>query len=347
MVFPGSFKSTAESQLLIIRRDLFVERSRRLAVLEALYRPTPILESSTLESDIFSPRLIQRWYPSVKSSDRSDVYLGTLEGRPVALKGPRLYKIRRENAIELFVSEASVMSVRHTNILEFLGVLVVDEGPCNLGMYLIFPYLEHGTVMEYLAANPRDNRTLLLRDVLRAVSNLHARGYAHGGIMGSNVLISSSRRAVLTGFGQSRSLDSPATFTTIGYIPYQPPELLEDHLSDNYTGPTKPGDVYSTACFGYEMFTDCIPFHDISPCASPRTRVCQILVQVAMGRRLPLKPTAFAAAYTSNGLTEEIWSLLEEAWNHDFQRRPSVDDLLQRSVFAEVVDERPPVPANV
>jgi hypothetical protein len=51
---------------------------------------------------------------------------------------------------------------RHVGVLPFLGVFQREDDAYDSGLYLVSPFLEHGTILDYLNARPISNRRLLV-----------------------------------------------------------------------------------------------------------------------------------------------------------------------------------------
>jgi hypothetical protein len=62
--------------------------------------------------------------------------------------------------------------------------------------------------------------------------------------------------------------------------------------------------------------------------------------QVVKHGRRPQKPPA-DPAYSSYGLTDSIWDMMEMCWNREARHRPSADDLSNLSFLVDVLDDRP------
>lgn len=51
---------------------------------------------------------------------------------------------------------------RHAGVLPFLGIYYNDESAFDSGLYLVSPFMEHGTVVEFLSTFPGVDRRLLV-----------------------------------------------------------------------------------------------------------------------------------------------------------------------------------------
>ncbi|KAG8948951.1 hypothetical protein FRC04_009152 [Tulasnella sp. 424] len=97
-------------------------------------------------------------------------------------------------------------AARHPNVLRFFGAW-----EANNTVYLVSPFLDNGTVMQYLAAHPDADRTKFILDIARGLSYLHDLDIVHGDIKGNNILISTALDAVdavVADFGLAKLADS-------------------------------------------------------------------------------------------------------------------------------------------
>lgn len=142
----------------------------------------------------------------------------------------------------------------HPNVLPFLGTDSLGES-----IYLISPFAEHGTVVDYLRRNPTSDRPKFvrprtkiqrsvsliedvskLRDIAAALNFLHSSNVIHGDIKGRNVLVSPSLDAQVCDFGLARYADvsTSTNMKGTGTVRWSSPEVLcgqqKSHASDVY-----------------------------------------------------------------------------------------------------------------
>lgn len=82
-----------------------------------------------------------------------------------------------------------------------------------------------------------------------------------------------------------------------------------------------------------KIFTGCLPFYEI-------LRECTVIFKVSKGHR-PSRPPATSDAWTSWGLTETIWELMENCWKPKPGERPVVEETTARMNSVGRVDDRP------
>ncbi|KAJ7142922.1 kinase-like domain-containing protein, partial [Mycena epipterygia] len=90
------------------------------------------------------------------------------------------------------------LSLRHPNILQFLGANTLDNKP-----FIVMPHIPHNA-RQFLVQRPMFDLIYILRDISRGLEYLHSRKICHGDLKGLNVLVDNSERAVLCDFGLSR-----------------------------------------------------------------------------------------------------------------------------------------------
>ncbi|KAF8593673.1 kinase-like protein, partial [Ceratobasidium sp. AG-I] len=86
----------------------------------------------------------------------------------------------------------------HMNVVKLLGVAQFRDQ-----IAMVSPWMENGTLPQYLNDNPSASRNKLCRHVAMGVEYLHRISMVHGDLKGANVLISELGQAKLTDFGSS------------------------------------------------------------------------------------------------------------------------------------------------
>ncbi|CUA74667.1 hypothetical protein RSOLAG22IIIB_11389 [Rhizoctonia solani] len=114
---------------------------------------------------------------------------------------------------------------KHPGIIPFLGF--ARHGECIL---LISPWMDNGSLADYIERYPRCNRFRLSMELTSALVYIHDMGMVHGDIRVDNILISGNGSVQLGDFG-SATLPQDATvrFTQTGvkgYLRFMAPELL-------------------------------------------------------------------------------------------------------------------------
>ncbi|KAJ7226924.1 kinase-like domain-containing protein [Mycena pura] len=113
-----------------------------------------------------------------------DIYRASCGDRRVALKRMR-YFIRGSDLRRIrlkFCREALVWKdLHHPNILPFLGI---DRDSFPSSLCMVSPWMEHGTVTNYLKTHGYENVDKLLHETAQGLEYLHSRNIVHGDLRG-------------------------------------------------------------------------------------------------------------------------------------------------------------------
>eukprot|EP00927_Polykrikos_kofoidii_P074124 TRINITY_DN70093_c0_g1_i1.p1 TRINITY_DN70093_c0_g1~~TRINITY_DN70093_c0_g1_i1.p1 ORF type:complete len:406 (+),score=69.20 TRINITY_DN70093_c0_g1_i1:75-1292(+) len=126
-----------------------------------------------------------------------------------------------------FEREIEALSVcRHPNILEIIGV--ASDGPEDI---LVMPLMDGGTLTQACPELPWYRRSIIVGQVVRAVSFLHGKDIIHRDVKSSNVLLDmAQRKARLSDFGLAKSQVKANSSSTTGMVfgspGYMAPELM-------------------------------------------------------------------------------------------------------------------------
>ncbi|KAJ7093532.1 kinase-like domain-containing protein, partial [Mycena epipterygia] len=140
------------------------------------------------------------------------------------------------------------LTLRHPNVLQFLGANTLDDMP-----FVVMPYIPYNA-RQFLQQRPTFDPVYILRDISLGLQYLHSRKICHGDIKGVNILIEDSGRSLLCDFGLSR-IKADATSRTVqtgntivaGSRNWMAPEVLAGSL------PKMPSDVYAFGMTLYEV----------------------------------------------------------------------------------------------
>jgi len=202
----------------------------------------------------------------------------------------------------------------HPGVVPFLGIAAPTD---NLPLCMVSPWMENRNVMKYLEFNPDTDRTMLLMDVCDALKYLHSLDIVHADLKADNILINSSGRACITGFGlasirkalEATSNDSMPLSRSLQTLRWKAPELLfPDMVIDSTRGPSKSSDIYALGMVAVELFSGRLPFHELTGAA--------VAVRMAQEMR-PRRPD-------HPQLSDGMWGLIERCWHQDRAKRPTI-----------------------
>ncbi len=198
----------------------------------------------------------------VAQGGMSEVYLGydRRVRRYVAVKV--LYG-SDEPFVRRFEREAlAVGALSHEHILP-----LYDFGEQRPWYYLVMPFIEGGTLRDYLQKRERltvEEAGSFLEQIASALQNAHDHGVVHRDVKPSNILLRADGHAYLADFGLARA-KLEARFQThsgsmIGTPEYMAPEQSNGHNDHR-------SDIYSLGIILYQMLTGQVPFTADSPVA--------------------------------------------------------------------------------
>src|SRR5215469_16172106 len=168
-----------------------------------------------------------------------------------------------EPFVRRFEREAlAVGALSHDHILP-----LYDFGAQRPWYYLVMPFVEGGTLRDYLCMRERltlDEAGSLLEQIASALQYAHNRGVIHCDVKPSNILLRLDGHAYLADFGLAKAKANadthPHSGTGIGTPEYMAPEQA-DGISDHRS------DIYSLGIILYQMLTGRVPFTADSPIA--------------------------------------------------------------------------------
>ncbi|KAF8593294.1 kinase-like protein [Ceratobasidium sp. AG-I] len=97
----------------------------------------------------------------------------------------------------------------HSYVQELLGVAYVRNQ-----FAMISPWLEHGSLPEYMKRNPMIDRCKMCTQIAEGLAYLHGRDIIHGDIKGPNILVANDHTPRLTDFGNATLREYSLRFAT-------------------------------------------------------------------------------------------------------------------------------------
>jgi serine/threonine protein kinase len=170
---------------------------------------------------------------------------------------------RDEPFVRRFEREAlSVGTLTHNHILP-----LYDFGEQSPWYYLVMPYVEGGTLRDYLLKRKLltlEEAASIISQIASALQCAHDHGVVHRDVKPSNILLRQDGYAYLVDFGLAKAITGGESLTTVGAMvgtpEYMAPEQsngLSDYRSD----------IYSLGVILYQMLTGRVPFTAESPVA--------------------------------------------------------------------------------
>ncbi|QRV89105.1 Ephrin type-A receptor 10 [Ceratobasidium sp. AG-Ba] len=181
-------------------------------------------------------------------------------------------------------------------------------------MAMISPWMDNGTLLQYINRNPTVDRHSLCVGIADGVVYLHYNGAVHGDIKSANVLISREGVPKLADFGCTQLKSCTVGFTTTTSAPqisirWTAPEMLDE----GPTFQTQEADIYALGMTILEAVTGELPFNDLSD--------RQLYMNVVIKHQIPRRPTNLLSFNESEG--DQIWSIMEDTWKRDPLARPT------------------------
>lgn len=251
------------------------------------------------------------------------LFQGTLRhtGSRVAVKVLRSGPPEDVAAIKRVLTEVYLWSkLNHENVLPVLGI----STSYDLTVSLVVKWMERGNAHVYVQDPSVDPRPLLL-GIARGLQYLHEcqpDPVIHGGLKGSNVLISEQGQPILTDYGLphllSGSFSMSVSASSLGALNWTAPEILESEEQEI----TIPGDVWGFGMIALELFTRQVPFRHIEGFHNIRRRV---------SAGPPKRPDAES---TYARLTDEWWSICTSCWHSNASSRPNASSLVSATEHA-------------
>ncbi len=174
--------------------------------------------------------------------------------RYVALKVLKPGAARDPAIMQAFMQTGELAAqIQHPNILP-----VYDSGQAEGVYYRATPFIESGSLRDNLGLFYEPRQALILIDgINQGLEAIYSRGYVHGNLKPTNILLDEQRRPLLSDFGLARHPGAAPT-------PYDSPEQVQGGVVDRRT------DVYALGVLLYEVLVGEPPPSGVI--ASPRAR---------------------------------------------------------------------------
>ncbi|KAG8696091.1 hypothetical protein FRC08_007374 [Ceratobasidium sp. 394] len=250
----------------------------------------------------------------ISGGGSGDIYHGLLGGgEQVAIKCARwrlrLDDTQGDKTLKRVARELYTWSrLKHENVLALLGLAQFQDQTA-----MVSPWMENGTLLEYIRRNPDTERHRLCVGISEGVAYLHQNNVIHGDIKSGNVLVSDEGVAKLADFGCSGLKTATLGFTTTTSAPsfstrWAAPEILEGSVPQS-----KMADMYALGMTLLEIVTGEFPFPDKQDMA-----VSHI---VAIKKLIPKRPGEFPSFNTNEA--NDLWEIMAKLWAHEPSDRPT------------------------
>jgi serine/threonine protein kinase len=186
----------------------------------------------------------------------------TARDRFVALKLVAPHLTSDPNFEQRFRREARLlMQLKHPNIIP-----VEDAGEAEDYAYLVMPFLQVGTLTDWLREGPTSVRhgARLMGQIAGALQYAHDRGIVHRDVKPSNILLDDHGNALLSDFGLAR-IEEPGASLTGSMMVGTPAFMSPEQVRGEKAGPLS--DQYSLGVILYLLTTGRLPFDGEVPIA--------------------------------------------------------------------------------
>eukprot|EP01113_Clastostelium_recurvatum_P042285 TRINITY_DN6844_c0_g1_i3.p1 TRINITY_DN6844_c0_g1~~TRINITY_DN6844_c0_g1_i3.p1 ORF type:complete len:688 (+),score=153.37 TRINITY_DN6844_c0_g1_i3:33-2096(+) len=243
------------------------------------------------------------------------VYKGSFRNAKVAVKEDL------SDNIDLLMKEAALlMTMRHPNIVSFIGVYRASDPTGEMAdrTYLVMEYFESGSLSSLLRDQPLSFKEILQisREIAAGMTYLEGRHITHRDLAARNILVAKSGsvwKAKISDFGLSREQNENTGLVSSTALPFKwsAPELLR---SRRYSSKS---DVWSFAILLWEMIhRGANPYREHG-LDSP----AKMLAFLETGHRLTINPP--------KGITipDKFLTMMHACWELDADKRPSFQGL--------------------
>ncbi|KXN81451.1 Serine/threonine-protein kinase HT1 [Leucoagaricus sp. SymC.cos] len=257
----------------------------------------------------------------------SDIYEGKHELGRVCVKVIRV--VNKDDQTQILTQSAREIilwaHMSHENILPFYGVYALDASTRKI--CLVSPFMENGSLRDFLRKHPTTHRLPLIQDVIEGLLYLHRSEIVHGDLKALNILVSNDRRALIADFGLSRLALTTlvgSTEANLGHTTnWSAPEVVVGWDGQS-SKPSKQSDIWSFGCLCYEVYTGKPPYYEYQG-------TYQVLAALAK-RSPPKRPPMEELA--CDQLDDTIWNLLTQGcWKSQPEERYTCEAVRDALVY--------------
>ncbi len=215
----------------------------------------------------------------LNATSRSQVYLAEDtfyddmkdEIREVVIKTPSINFVDDPSYIDLFLHEEWVAKRLDSPHL----IKVCDQKRQRNFLYTTVQYIHGQTLKQWISENPKATLTQVrgsIDQIARGLRCMHRMEMIHQDIKPDNVIIDKSNTLVIIDFGSTKvaglaEIQSVVEHNNIvGTANYSAPEYFKGEQGTNRS------DIYSLGVIAYEMFSNKLPYGEISPERAPKKK---------------------------------------------------------------------------
>jgi len=242
-----------------------------------------------------------------------EVYHAKWRGIDVAVKKLPFHLLENKEFRKDFNQEAMIMaSLRHPNVIQFLGSCMIENDIC-----ILTEYMARGSLHRLLHEEtfPIDFSLIkkFAKDAASGIFYLHKSTPAilHRDLKSHNLLVDETFKVKISDFGLSKIVEKMnSTMTSCGTAAWAAPEILKNNRY------TEKADVYSFGVCLWEFWTRRDPYEGM--------QTFQIIFNVGTANMRPLIPEDCPTDYAQ---------LMMDCWQTDPSARPSFEQILGRLNF--------------
>lgn len=237
-------------------------------------------------------------------------------------KGSKKFALKELIGVELkdYSREVSTLSkLKFPSVLGLEGYTL----PQNDDAYIVTEYVPNGDLTKVIKAEFKINnykgsvpkewtitkKLIVLYGIAKGMAYVHSQDVMHRDLKPDNILLDENYEPKIADFGLSKLANSDIVTQhtmQIGTLLYEAPEVMESGCYD------KKVDVYSFAIIACYMFKGKVPFQD--------EKSTHVIAQLTSGVR---------DEKILEGLPEIIHILIEVAWSHEPEQRPSFEKIVE------------------
>eukprot|EP01119_Soliformovum_irregulare_P017619 TRINITY_DN525_c0_g2_i9.p1 TRINITY_DN525_c0_g2~~TRINITY_DN525_c0_g2_i9.p1 ORF type:complete len:442 (+),score=152.53 TRINITY_DN525_c0_g2_i9:268-1593(+) len=253
------------------------------------------------------------------SGNFGEVYLGTWDDHPVALK-----KLADESQVQEFFKEVrAIKSIQHPNIVRFYGVAKIGDK-----LNLVTEFCNGGSLFDHLrkiSELSQKAAVAMALGIAKGVAALHVKNIVHRDLAARNVLLSFQENDLVikvADFGMSRKIDS-SYYQTKPEAPMPIRWSAPEVLSAGKFSPAS--DVWSFGITVWEIYElDGVPYGGFD--------AEQASKNIVNGMKL-MRPDLCT--------DDRIWNIIENCWKSRAMERPTMVDIANE--LKEIYDAMPDV----